>query len=83
MGTKCQLACVMCSPHDSSGWIKDWRPDPRSQNKNLKATQGWDNKGQNPWSPHNWHKNNPCVFGENLWSRFPHVISCTLLAVKV
>ena len=22
-GTKCQLACVMCSPHDSSGWIKD------------------------------------------------------------
>ena len=24
-GTKCQLACVMCSPHDSSGWVKDWR----------------------------------------------------------
>ena len=24
-GTKCQLACVMCSPHDSSGWIKDYK----------------------------------------------------------
>ena len=24
MGTKCQLGCVMCSPHDSSGWVKDW-----------------------------------------------------------
>ena len=24
-GTKCQLACIMCSPHDSSGWITDWQ----------------------------------------------------------
>ncbi|SVC18166.1 uncharacterized protein METZ01_LOCUS271020, partial [marine metagenome] len=24
MGTKCQLGCIMCSPHDSSGWVKDW-----------------------------------------------------------
>jgi len=21
LGSKCQLACVMCSPHDSSGWV--------------------------------------------------------------
>ena len=38
----------MCSPHDSSGWIKDWQAMyPQIQNKNLKSNQGWDNKGQN------------------------------------
>ena len=36
-GTKCQLACVMCSPHDSSGWIKDWQDIyPQIQNEKLK-----------------------------------------------
>ena len=47
MGTKCQLACVMCSPHDSSGWIKDWQDMyPQIENEKLKNTSGWDNKGQ-------------------------------------
>ena len=47
MGTKCQLACVMCSPHDSSGWIKDWQDMyPQIENEKLKNTSGWDNKGK-------------------------------------
>jgi hypothetical protein len=25
LGNVCQLKCVMCSPHDSSSWIKDWK----------------------------------------------------------
>ena len=38
-GTKCQLACVMCSPHDSSGWIKDYKKIfPAVQNTTLKDT---------------------------------------------
>ena len=25
LGSKCQLACVMCSPHDSSNWVKEYK----------------------------------------------------------
>jgi hypothetical protein len=25
LGNLCNLKCVMCSPHDSSSWIKDWK----------------------------------------------------------
>jgi hypothetical protein len=25
LGNMCQLKCVMCSPHDSSSWIKEWK----------------------------------------------------------
>ena len=25
LGNMCQLKCIMCSPHDSSSWIKEWR----------------------------------------------------------
>ena len=39
-GTKCQLACVMCSPHDSSGWIKDWKAIfPAVKNESLSMQQ--------------------------------------------
>jgi len=41
-GTKCQLACVMCSPHDSSGWIKDYKSIfPEVKNESLKETMQW------------------------------------------
>jgi len=65
-GTKCQLACVMCSPHDSSGWIKDWQAIyPQIQNKSLKETAQWSNKGSINGSSYNWHKNNP-----TFWKQF-------------
>jgi len=39
MGTKCQLGCVMCSPHDSSVWVKDWKGlYPQFSNESLKET---------------------------------------------
>ena len=25
LGNLCQLKCIMCSPHDSSSWIKEWK----------------------------------------------------------
>ena len=65
MGTKCQLSCVMCSPHDSSGWIKDWQEIyPQIENENLKGTSGWHNKGRNHGASYNWHKNNPRFWNE-------------------
>jgi hypothetical protein len=72
-GTKCQLACVMCSPHDSSGWIKDWQAVfPKLQNKNLKEVWQWDNKGSNNGSSYNWHKNNP-TFWQQFYEQIPHM----------
>lgn len=72
-GTKCQLACVMCSPHDSSGWIKDWQAIyPQIQNASLKETAQWNNKGSINGSSYNWHKNNP-VFWEQFYEQIPHM----------
>ena len=51
-GTKCQLACVMCSPHDSSKWVKDWKLQyPKYELIDLKQDQGWD-----PGFDYVWYK---------------------------
>lgn len=72
-GTKCQLACVMCSPHDSSGWIKDWQKVfPTIENKTLKQTMMWENKGSTNGSSYNWHKNNP-IFWKQFYDQIPHM----------
>lgn len=73
MGTKCQLACVMCSPHDSSGWIKEWNQIyPQMENEKLKNTSQWHNKGKNHGASYNWHKNNPRFWNE-LMDQVPHM----------
>jgi MoaA/NifB/PqqE/SkfB family radical SAM enzyme len=72
MGSKCQLACVMCSPHDSSGWIKPWKEIyPQIQNEKLKQTSFW-NKGHDVGASYNWHKNNP-RFWKELMEQVPHM----------
>lgn len=72
-GTKCQLACVMCSPHDSSGWIKDWQAiHPKIENPTLKQTTLWANKGSTNGSSYNWHKNNP-VFWKQFYEQIPNM----------
>jgi hypothetical protein len=72
MGTKCQLACVMCSPHDSSGWVKEWNSMyPQIQNEKLKNTSHW-NKGKDVGASYNWHKNNPRFWNE-LMEQVPHM----------
>lgn len=73
MGTKCQLGCVMCSPHDSSGWVKDWNElYPKIENTSLKETMVWSNKGKDHGASYNWHKDNP-VFWEQLWKHIPYM----------
>ena len=72
-GTKCQLACVMCSPHDSSGWIKDWSAiHPKITNPTLKENTMWSDKGSINGSSYNWHKNNP-VFWEQFNEQIPNM----------
>lgn len=42
LGNLCQLKCVMCSPHDSSAWIKDWKAQyPQYKTIELKQDQSW------------------------------------------
>jgi hypothetical protein len=72
-GTKCQLACVMCSPHDSSGWIKEHtKMHPQVKNKALKETMGWQDKGSTNGSSYNWHKQNP-TFWKQFYQQVPHM----------
>jgi hypothetical protein len=72
-GTKCQLACVMCSPHDSSGWLKDWKSMyPKVGNTILKDTMQWNDKGSVNGSSYNWHKNNP-TFWKQFYEQIPNM----------
>lgn len=72
-GTKCQLACVMCSPHDSSGWIKDYKAIfPAVSNASLKETMQWENKGSYNGSSYNWHKQNP-TFWKQFYEQIPNM----------
>jgi hypothetical protein len=72
-GTKCQLACVMCSPHDSSGWIKDYKAIfPAVKNESLKETMQWENKGSYNGSSYNWHKQN-LTFWKQFYEQIPNM----------
>jgi hypothetical protein len=72
-GTKCQLACVMCSPHDSSGWIKDYKAIfPAVKNETLKETMQWQDKGSINGSSYNWHKQNP-IFWQQFYDQMSNM----------
>jgi MoaA/NifB/PqqE/SkfB family radical SAM enzyme len=50
LGNMCQLKCVMCSPHDSSSWIKDWKIQyPQYKTFELKQDQGWNREFDYTW----------------------------------
>lgn len=72
MGTKCNLKCIMCSPHDSSLWMGDWKKlYPKIQNNSLKELCGWE-KGSGGGGSYAWHKNNP-KFWDQLYDQIPHM----------
>lgn len=76
LGSKCQLACVMCSPHDSSGWVKEYKEIwPNLQDEKLKQTMEWEkDSGKLAWSggSYAWHKKNPMFFNE-LYEQIPYL----------
>jgi hypothetical protein len=50
LGNLCQLKCVMCSPHDSSSWIKEWKLQyPKYKTIELKQDQNWDSDFDYTW----------------------------------
>lgn len=47
LGNLCNLKCIMCSPHDSSAWIKDWKLQyPKYKINELKQDQHWDDRNR-------------------------------------
>lgn len=71
LGTKCNLKCVMCSPHDSSKWIPDWNKIyPEIQNPSLQEVFQWPDQGRADGASYVWHKNNP-NFWTQLYAQLP------------
>jgi len=74
LGSKCQLACVMCSPHDSSGWVKEHKQlFPNIVNEKLSFTHRWEKEsGKLAWTggSYAWHKKNK-MFLPELYTQIP------------
>lgn len=73
LGSKCNLKCIMCSPHDSSLWVGDWRKlYPQIKNESLREVMQWSNNGKVDGASYNWHVENP-RFWEELYQQLPHL----------
>lgn len=73
LGNKCNLKCIMCSPHDSSMWVPDWRIIyPKIKNKSLKEVFGWKDEGLTHGGSYSWYKDNP-QFWDQLYEQIPHM----------
>tara|TARA_B100000945_G_C20351698_1_gene582568 strand:+ start:1 stop:939 length:939 start_codon:yes stop_codon:yes gene_type:complete len=64
----------MCSPHDSSAWVPDWKAFyPQVKNETLKDSCQWHGGGADQFgATYNWYKNNP-KFWEDLYSQIPNI----------
>lgn len=73
LGSKCDLKCIMCSPHDSSLWIPDWLElYPEIESEKLKKIMIWENYGKKDGASYDWYKNNE-VFWKELYEQIPHI----------
>lgn len=71
LGSKCNLRCVMCSPHDSSDWVDDWDAIyPQVENSELKQNMVWDARGLTNGASYDWFKNNT-EFWDQLYDKIP------------
>lgn len=66
LGNTCNLKCVMCSPHDSSLWVKDHQ-------KIIPIVQSSLIKNQIAWEPFNnvWHENPE--FLKQIYEQIPNI----------
>jgi MoaA/NifB/PqqE/SkfB family radical SAM enzyme len=72
MGTKCNLKCVMCSPHDSSLWENEWKKVyPKLKNEELKYLFNWENEGTCDQGSYMWHKSP--AFWKELYKQIPNL----------
>lgn len=77
LGNKCDLACVMCNPADSSLWIPDYNKiekDPEVSEK-LKTTIVWKRE---EGAAYNWWKNNE-MYWEGIYNQLPNLSEIYLI----
>jgi len=68
LGHTCNIKCVMCSPHDSSQWVKDWKKlTPQLKNIEVKRQMDWDKSSFN----NKWHENDE--FWKDLYKQIPNL----------
>ena len=68
LGHTCNIKCVMCSPHDSSKWVKDWQQlIPVIQDHGVKKQMEWDKKEFN----NKWHERKE--FWDELYAQIPNL----------
>ena len=68
LGHTCNIKCVMCSPHDSSKWVKDWQTlMPQLENKHVKDQLQWGKKEFNNF----WYEKPE--FWEEMYRQIPNL----------
>lgn len=68
LGHTCNIKCVMCSPHDSSKWVKDWKQlIPVLQVDEVKQQMQWDQSEFN----NKWHEKD--TFWEEMYRQIPNL----------
>lgn len=68
LGHTCNIKCVMCSPHDSSKWVKDWQKlTPQIESENIKKQIQWNKKEFDNF----WHEKD--TFWQEMHSQIPNL----------
>lgn len=68
LGHTCNIKCVMCSPHDSSKWIKDWKQlAPVITDPEVKRQIDWNKSAFN----NKWHETES--FWYDLYKQIPNL----------
>lgn len=68
LGHTCNIKCVMCSPHDSSKWVADWKKlVPQLEDKSVKQQMTWNKKEFN----NKWHEKES--FWKDLYAQIPNL----------
>tara|TARA_B110000971_G_scaffold192599_1_gene204996 strand:- start:1259 stop:2665 length:1407 start_codon:yes stop_codon:yes gene_type:complete len=68
LGHTCNIKCVMCSPHDSSKWVADWKKlVPQLEDESVKKQMAWDKKEFN----NKWHEKES--FWKELYAQIPNL----------
>ena len=68
LGHTCNLKCVMCSPHDSSLWVSDYKKIfPILQSSEIKNQIEWNSETFDNY----WHENP--VFWKEMYSQIPNL----------
>ena len=68
LGHTCNIKCIMCSPHDSSKWVADWKKlVPQLENQNVKSQMEWNKQGFD----NSWYEKG--AFWDELYAQIPNL----------